>query len=66
VLRGLSERQSEILRRLISGERVPAMARSLFLSESTVRNHLSAIYRKVGVHSQSELMRRLIGGRTPP
>jgi DNA-binding CsgD family transcriptional regulator len=61
VLRGLSERQSQILGRLISGERVPAIARSLFLSESTVRNHLSAIYRKAGVHSQSELLARLIG-----
>jgi PAS domain S-box-containing protein len=60
-LPGLSERQSQILRRLVSGERVPAIARSLFVSESTVRNHLSAIYRKVGVHSQSELLARLIG-----
>jgi DNA-binding CsgD family transcriptional regulator len=59
VLRGLSERQSDILRRLISGERVRTIARSLFLSESTVRNHLCAIYRKVGVHSQSELLTRL-------
>ena len=62
VLRGVSERQSEILRRLIRGERVPAIARSLFLSQSTVRNHLCAVYRKVGVHSQSELLARLIGG----
>ena len=60
VVRGLSERQSEILRRLIRGERVPAIARSLFLSEHTVRNHLSGIYRKVGVHSQSELLTRLL------
>jgi DNA-binding CsgD family transcriptional regulator/PAS domain-containing protein len=61
VFGGLSERQSQVLGRLILGERVPAIARSLFLSESTVRNHLSAIYRKTGVHSQSELLARLIG-----
>jgi PAS domain S-box-containing protein len=61
VLGGLSERQSQVLGRLISGDRVPTIARSLFLSESTVRNHLSAIYRKAGVHSQSELLARLIG-----
>jgi PAS domain S-box-containing protein len=61
VLEGLSERQSQVLRRLISGDRIPTIARSLFLSESTVRNHLSAIYRKAGVHSQSELLARLIG-----
>jgi DNA-binding CsgD family transcriptional regulator len=65
VLRGMSERQAQILRRLIRGERVPAIARSLFLSESTVRNHLSAIFRKVGVHSQTELLARLVGGAAP-
>jgi DNA-binding NarL/FixJ family response regulator len=64
VLGGLSERQSQVLGRLINGERVPTIARSLFLSESTVRNHLSAIYRKAGVHSQSELLARLIGETT--
>jgi DNA-binding NarL/FixJ family response regulator len=37
----------------------------LFLSQSTVRNHLSTIYRKVGVHSQSELLSRLVGGDVP-
>jgi DNA-binding NarL/FixJ family response regulator len=61
VLEGLSERQSQVLRRLISGERVATIAQALFLSESTVRNHLSAIYRKAGVHSQSELLACLIG-----
>jgi PAS domain S-box-containing protein len=65
VLRGLSKRQTQILRRLITGERVPAIAHSLFLSQSTVRNHLSTIYRKVGVHSQSELLSRLVGGDAP-
>jgi DNA-binding CsgD family transcriptional regulator len=57
---GLSERQSQVLGRLISGDRVSTIARSLFVSESTVRNHLSAIYRKAGVHSQSELLARLL------
>jgi DNA-binding CsgD family transcriptional regulator/PAS domain-containing protein len=61
-LRGLSRRQSEILRRLTQGQRVAVIARELFLNESTVRNHLSAIYRKVGVHSQSELLARLMPG----
>ena len=49
-LRDLSRRQLEILRRLLRGERVPTIARDLFLSQSTVRNHLSAIYRRLGVH----------------
>jgi DNA-binding NarL/FixJ family response regulator len=53
---GLSGRQLEIVTGLLTGARVPMIARSLFLSESTVRNHLSAVYRKLGVHSQQELL----------
>jgi len=64
-LRELSQRQLEILRRLLRGERVPTIARDLFLSQSTVRNHLSAIYRRLGVHSQAELLARLLPSRRP-
>jgi DNA-binding NarL/FixJ family response regulator len=58
----LSKRQAEILQRIIRGERVPAIASDLFLAESTVRNHLSGIYKKLGVHSHSTLMARLKPG----
>jgi EAL domain-containing protein (putative c-di-GMP-specific phosphodiesterase class I)/DNA-binding NarL/FixJ family response regulator/HPt (histidine-containing phosphotransfer) domain-containing protein len=57
-----SERQLEIIQRLIRGERVPTIARGLYLSQSTVRNHLSAIFRKLGVHSQEELLASLRKG----
>lgn len=57
--RGFSERQLEIVDRLLRGERVPTIARKLFLSQSTVRNHLSAIFRTLGVHSQEELLTAL-------
>jgi DNA-binding CsgD family transcriptional regulator/PAS domain-containing protein len=63
VLRELSQRQVEILRRLLRGERVSMIARDLFISPSTVRNHLAAIYRRLGVHSQAELLARLLPGR---
>jgi DNA-binding CsgD family transcriptional regulator len=56
----LSERQADILRRTVRGERVQEIARELVITESTVRNHLSAIYRKFGVHSQAALMLRLM------
>jgi DNA-binding CsgD family transcriptional regulator len=62
-LRELSRRQLEILGRLLRGERVPTIADELFLSRSTVRNHLSAVYRRLGVHSQAELLARLLPGR---
>jgi PAS domain S-box-containing protein len=59
-LAGLSQRQAEILRRIVRRERVPAIARDLFISQSTVRNHLAAIYRRLDVHSQAELLARLM------
>jgi DNA-binding CsgD family transcriptional regulator len=58
-LHHLTERELEIVRRLVAAQRVPAIARELFLSQSTVRNHLTAVYRKFGVHSQVELLELL-------
>lgn len=55
----LTSRQWEILSRLLRGERVATIAAALYVSRSTVRNHLGAIYRKFGVHSQLELLDRL-------
>jgi len=52
----LTARQWEILSSLIRGQRVPTIARDLFISASTVRNHLAAIYARFGVHSQAELL----------
>jgi DNA-binding CsgD family transcriptional regulator len=55
-LSDLTLRQWEVLTRLLSGERVSAIATALFVSHSTVRNHLSAIFERFGVHSQAELL----------
>jgi len=35
---------------------VPAIAGALFISQSTVRNHLSSVFRKLRVESQQELI----------
>ena len=55
----LSERERAVLGHLLDGQRVSSIARTLHLSPHTVRNHLKAIFRKVGVHSQVELLERL-------
>lgn len=55
----LSPRQWEVLTRLLRGERVPTIASQMYISASTVRNHLAYIFRKYGVHSQDELLRLL-------
>jgi DNA-binding CsgD family transcriptional regulator len=52
----LSTRQLEVLTRLLDGQRVSTIADEMFVSPSTIRNHLAAIYRKFGVHSQAELL----------
>jgi DNA-binding CsgD family transcriptional regulator/PAS domain-containing protein len=52
----LTARQWEVLSRLVRGERVATIAAALFVSPSTVRNHLAAIFAKFGVHSQAELL----------
>jgi DNA-binding CsgD family transcriptional regulator len=60
----LPERQREIVLRLARGERVGTIASGMFLSAHTVRNHLSAVFRKFGVHSQEELLVVLRGDRS--
>ena len=52
----LTTRELEVVSRLVSGDRVPSIAKALFLSPSTVRNHLHSIYRKLGINSQQELI----------
>ena len=55
----LTTRQLEVLTRLLEGQRVPTIAAETYVSTSTVRNHLAAIYRKLGVHSQAELLAKV-------
>ena len=56
LLTKLSVRELEVVHRLSSCDRVPAIAAAMFVSQSTVRNHLSSIYRKLGVSSQQGLI----------
>lgn len=55
-LERLSRREVEVVRMLLLGDRVPVIARQLFISQSTVRNHLSSVFRKMRVSSQQELI----------
>jgi PAS domain S-box-containing protein len=55
-LERLSRREIEVVRMLLLGDRVPVIARQLFISQSTVRNHLSSVFRKMRVSSQQELI----------
>ena len=52
----LSEREIEILRLALRGLPNPQIAQALHISPGTVRNHLCAIYDKLGVHSRHEAL----------
>ena len=54
----LTRRQREILYLLVEGIRVQQIASRLTLSETTVRNHVRAILRELGAHSQLEAVAR--------
>ncbi len=55
----LSRRERDVVTQLLQGHRVVSIAELLEVSEHTVRNHLKSIFRKLGVHSQAELVDRL-------
>jgi len=52
----LSEREVEVLQLAKRGLPNPQIAQALHISPGTVRNHLSAIYRKLNVHTRYEAL----------
>ncbi len=50
----LTSRQIEVLQCLAAGKQVRAIAAQLGISETTARNHVAAILRRLGCHSQLE------------
>lgn len=52
----LSSRELEILIALSKGRNASYIQKELVISEGTVRTHMRNIYRKLGVHSQQELI----------
>lgn len=52
VLTSLSKREAEVMDLIATGESNGQIARRLFLSEKTVKNHVNRIYAKLGVDSR--------------
>jgi DNA-binding CsgD family transcriptional regulator len=61
----LSRRELEVVTLLLDGLRVPLIARTLWITQSTVRNHLTSAYQKLGVSSQQELILWCMEHRLP-
>lgn len=54
--RGLSKRQTEVMRYLIIGRDVDHIAEALNLSPNTVRSYRKSLYAALGVHGRQELL----------
>ena len=52
----LTKREKEVLLLLAQGYSNKAIAEKLFIEEQTVRNHVSMIYSKIGIHDRIEVM----------
>jgi DNA-binding NarL/FixJ family response regulator len=56
----LTDRESDVLRRLVAGRTYARAAEDLGVSESTIRTHVRAIYRKLQVHSVAAAVRKAV------
>jgi len=57
---GLSDGQMSLAHRIVQGDNLIAASQELGISKNTVRTHLSRIYEKTGVNSQTALVRTLL------
>lgn len=53
-IEGLSSRQLEVLMKVVQGKANKVVAREMNISEGTVKAHLSAAFRALGVHNRTE------------
>ena len=53
---GLTAREMETLLLVARGMIAKEIARTLSISEKTVRNHISNIYRKLGIYDRSQVV----------
>ena len=54
-LKGLSEREVDVVRAIADGMTNAEVAATLFMSEGTVRNHISSILAKLGLRNRTQI-----------
>lgn len=54
---GLSAREKEVARLIVSGMSNSEISQILFISENTVKKHVNSLYRKLGITSRTQLLR---------
>jgi DNA-binding NarL/FixJ family response regulator len=60
ILETLSGREQEVLQQIAKGYSNKEIAQNLFIAEQTVKNYVSAIYSKLGVHDRTQALRLAI------
>ncbi|MBN1224860.1 MAG: response regulator [Candidatus Aminicenantes bacterium] len=61
---GLTDREKEILRAIVMGLKNKEIAKTLTISEPTVKTHINRIYKKVGVTSRSKAILKALESKT--
>jgi DNA-binding NarL/FixJ family response regulator len=59
-LRGLTERELEVLRELATGRSNAATAKALYMSERAVEKHIGSVFQKLGLVNESDVNRRVM------
>jgi DNA-binding NarL/FixJ family response regulator len=62
---GLSEREADVMELVAQGAANSAIARTLFISEKTVKNHINHIFAKLGVTSRGHAVALWLGDPQP-
>ena len=57
---GLSAREAEVLIHFVQGLNNRRIAEVMFVSEHTIRGHFKRIFKKMGAHSRTQLMARMV------
>jgi DNA-binding NarL/FixJ family response regulator len=59
-LRGLTDRELDVLREMASGRNNAAIARTLYLSERAIEKHISSLFQKLDLPAEGEMNRRVM------
>jgi DNA-binding NarL/FixJ family response regulator len=59
-LRGLTERELEVLGALATGRSNAAVAKTLYMSERAVEKHIGSVFQKLGLVNESDVNRRVM------
>lgn len=57
IITSITEAEKRVIKLLYEGNNMDYIADSLFISPNTVKNHIKSVYKKLGIHSKSELIK---------